>query len=116
MPQDNSDVVQELKRFEQIVQRPLTTAFESNTLAFGYVPKLRELYTAFLKANQKFPDFCDIGINIFYDVYDWHVKHKEPLLVGRTAENRLTIRFMYTTLLVRLDTDAVYLGIPFDQR
>ena len=113
--QDNSDVVRELRAFEQIVQRPLASAFESNSLAYGHVPKLRELFTAFLKANQKFPDFCDVGIAVFYDVYDWHVKHQQALQVGRNPDNRLTIRFMYTTLNVRLDTDPVYFGVPFDR-
>jgi hypothetical protein len=113
--QNNDDVVRELKAFEQIVQRPLSSAFESNTLAFGQVPKLRELFTAFLKANQKFPDFCDVGIGVFYDVYDWHVKHQQPLQVGRNPDNRLTIHFMYTTLIVRLDADQLYFGLPFDR-
>lgn len=113
--QDNSDVVRELRAFEQMVQRPLASAFESNSLAFGQVPKLRELYTTFLKANQKFPDFCDVGIGVFYDVWDWHVKHQQPLQVGRNADNRLTIHFMYTTLIVRLDADPAYFGIPFDR-
>ncbi len=115
--QDNgADVIRELKVFEQIVQKPLTDGLASNTLAFGYVPRLRELYTNFWKANQKFPDFCDVGTSVFYDIYDWHIKHREPLQIGRNAENRLTIRFMFTTLIVRLDADAAYFGMPFDQR
>jgi len=40
---DNADVVRELRVFQQMVQRPLAAAFESNSLAFGQVPKLREL-------------------------------------------------------------------------
>jgi len=113
--QDNSDVVAELKRFEQIVQRPLSDAFESNTLAFGQVPKLRDLFTSFLKANQKFPDFCDVGMNVFYDIYDWHVKYQQPLQVGRNPDNRLTIHFMFTTLIVKSEMDPNYIGAPFDR-
>jgi len=112
---DNADVVRELRAFQQMVQRPLAAAFESNSLAFGQVPRLRELFTTFLKANNKFPDFCDIGVAVFYDVYDWHVRNQQPLTVGRTPDNRLTIRFMYTTLMVRLDTEALYFGTPFDR-
>lgn len=117
VPQDSNAqaVVAAVEHLEKTVQRPLSSAFESNSLAFGQVPKLRELFTMFLKANQKFPDFCDIGIAVFYDVYDWHVKHQQPLQVGRNSDNRLTIRFMYTTLNVRLDADPVYFGVPFDR-
>src|SRR6478736_9758355 len=111
---DNADVVRELRVFQQMVQRPLAAAFESNSLAFGQVPRLRELYTTFLKANNKFPDFCDVGISVFYDVYDWHVRNQQPLTIGRTPDNRLTIKFMFTTLMVRLDTDPFYFGTPID--
>jgi hypothetical protein len=116
-PQDSNAqaVVAAVEHLEKSVQGPLSAAFESNSLAHGYVQRLRDLFTTFLRANQKFPDFCDIGINVFYDLYDWHVKYREPLQVGRTADNRMTIRFMYTTLLVRLDSEPGYMGVPFDR-
>lgn len=114
--QDNGDVVRELKTFESIVQKSVSSAFETNTLAYGQVPRLRDLFTAFLKTNQKFPDFCEVGINVFYDIYDWHVKNTQPLQVGRNPDNRLTIRFMYTTLIVRADSpDPSFMGAPFDR-
>lgn len=114
--QDTRAVVEELRRFQAAVRAPLSAAFESNTVAFGYVPKLRLAYTEFLKANAKFPDFCDIGIGVFYDLYDWHVKNLQPLQVGRTADNRVTIRFMYTNHIVKLEMDPNHIGIPFDRQ
>jgi hypothetical protein len=113
--QDSKAVVEELRRFQAAVRAPLSAAFESNTVAFGYVPKLRLAYTEFLKTNTKFPDFCDIGVGVFYDLYDWHVKNLQPIQVARTADNRMTIRFMYTTHLVKLEMDPGYIGIPFDR-
>jgi len=52
---------------------------------------------------------------VFYDVYDWHVRNQQALTIGRTPDNRLTIKFMFTTLMVRLDTDPFYYGTPFDR-
>lgn len=115
-PQDNgAEVVRELKVFESVVKSSLASGFQTNSLAFGYVPRLREAFTTFLKGNQKFPDFCEIGIGVFYDLYDWHVKNVQALQVGRTADNHLTIRFMYTTMIVRLEVDAGYIGTPTDR-
>lgn len=115
-PQDNgADVVRELKVFESIVKSSLASGLETNSLAYGYVPRLRDAFTTFLKANQKFPDFCEIGVGVFYDLYDWHVKNVQALQVGRMADNRLTIRFMYTTMIVRLEVDAGYIGTPTDR-
>lgn len=114
--QDSRAVVDELRRFQAAVRAPLSAAFESNTVAFGYVPKLRLAYTDFLKANSKFPDFCDIGVGVFYDLYDWHVKNLQPLQIGRTADNRLTIRFMFTNHIVRLEMDPNHIGLPFDRQ
>jgi len=112
--QENADIVRQLIGIQAAV-RFVPSVLETNTLTFGYVPKLRTLFTAFVQANQKFPDFCEAGMGVFYDMYDWHVKHQQALQVGRTAENRLTIRFMYTTLIIRLDVESGYLGQPFDR-
>ena len=87
----------------------------SNSLAQGYVPRLRDAFTKYLKANNKFPEYCEIGMDVFYDVYDWHVKHTQPLRVSRVLEDRLSIGFMFTTLVLRYDLDPSHIGIPFNR-
>ena len=94
----------------------LSGVVRSNSLAFGFVPKLREAYTLYWKSHGKFPEFCEVGTSVFYDIYDWHVKNRLPVPVSRLADGRMSITFMYTQLLVRIDQTAEYIGIPFDRQ
>jgi hypothetical protein len=94
----------------------LAGVVRSNSLAFGFVPKLREAYTLYWKSHSKFPEFCEVGTSVFYDIYDWHVKNRLPIPVSRFADGRMTITFMYTQLLVRIDQSPDYVGIPFDRQ
>lgn len=94
----------------------LSAAFRTNTLAYGFVPKLREAYTLYWKTQGKFPEFCEVGTDVFYDIYDWHIKNGQPIPVSRSADGRLAITFMYTQLLVRVDQPPAYVGVPFDRQ
>ena len=94
----------------------LAGVVRSNSLAFGFVPRLRDAYTQHWKAHGKFPEFCEVGTSVFYDIYDWHVKNRLPVPVSRFADGRMSITFMYTQLLVRIDQAADYVGIPFDRQ
>jgi hypothetical protein len=94
----------------------ISGAVRSNTLAFGFVPKLRDAYTLYWKTHGKFPEFCEVGTSVFYDIYDWHIKNRLPIPVSRFGDGRMAITFMYTQLLVRVDQAPEYVGIPFDRQ
>ena len=97
------------------INSTLNTAFETNAVAFGYVPKIREMFTTFMRANFKFPDYMEIGMDVFYDLYDWHIKHNRQMEVSRVLDNRMAIRFMFTLMVLRPEQDPKYLGIPYDR-
>ena len=94
----------------------LNSSFRSNSLAYGYIPKLREAYTLYWRTNGKFPEFCEIGIDVFYDLYDWHLKQHLQVPVSRLADGRMVITFMYTQLIVRVDHLPAHIGVPFDRQ
>ena len=94
----------------------LSGVVRSNSLAFGFVPKLRDAYTLYWRTHGKFPEFCEVGTSVFYDIYDWHIKNRLPIPVSRFADGRMSITFMYTQLLVRVDQSPDYIGIPFDRQ
>ena len=94
----------------------LSSALRSNSVAFGFIPKLREVYTLFWRTNGKFPEFVEVGTDVFYDIYDYHVKQRLPIPVNRLNDGRMTITFMYTQLLVRIDQAGTYIGVPFDRQ
>jgi hypothetical protein len=78
--------------------------------------KLRELYTPWLRASQKFPDFVDVGVQVFYEVYDWHVRNVQPLTLTRLPDGRYTLGFMFTRLVLRPDVVPDFIGQPYDAR
>ena len=94
----------------------LNSSFRSNSLAYGFIPKLREAYTLYWRTNGKFPEFCEIGMDVFYDLYDWHIKQNLQVPVTRLADGRMVITFMYTQLIVRVDHLPAHIGVPFDRQ
>jgi hypothetical protein len=86
------------------------------TGSFGAGDKLREVMTTFLRAQQKFPDFLDVGHGVFLQVYDWHVHNRLQMNVGRSADGRYGIVYLFTRLILRPDVDPSYIGVPYDTR
>ena len=105
----------EIAKEIQSVERVLRDAHLSSSLAHGFVPKLRQDMETFLRANSKFPDFIEVGIGVFYELYDWHVKHAQQLLVTRLADGRYAMQFMFSSLILRPEQDRNFVGIPFDK-
>jgi hypothetical protein len=115
--QDDSagrEAMQILNGIKPSIER-LAALASSNSLALGYVPALRDAFTKYLKANGKFPDYCEVGIDVFYDIYDWHIKNHLAPEIGRVLENRLSIKLMFTQLVVRYELNGNHVGIPFDR-
>lgn len=96
------------------IRRLMREAFVGPSVAHGTLVEIRRQFGIFLKANQKYPDYCEIGPAIFTDVYDWHVRYQQPIEVTR-VDNRTAIRFMFTWLILRPEQADVHVGIPFDR-
>jgi hypothetical protein len=84
-----------------------------NSMNYGYVGSVKDKIYRFAKLSGKFPDYCDIGLDVFYDVYDWHVRHQQQIQVTRIADQRLMIVFMFTQLILRWENDGNYVGTPY---
>ena len=53
---------------------------------------------------------------MFFDIYDWHVRNRQTLNVGRGPDGRYGLGFMFTRLLLRPDAQPDYTGVPYDVR
>jgi hypothetical protein len=85
--------------------------------SFWEIGPVREQFKVFLRANGKFPEYIDVGIDVWQQVYDWHVRYRQPLNLGRNAEGHYTILLMTTTVVMRPDMNAgSYIGAPYDSR
>jgi len=80
----------------------------------GGVARVRRQQRVWLKGTFKYPDFLEVGIDVWEDVYDWHIVYQQPLAAQRLGDGRYAMSFMFTTLLLRPDQAADYVGEPFD--
>jgi hypothetical protein len=78
------------------------------------VARIRQQQRTWIKSTMKFPDFIEIGIDVWDNLYDWHVAHQQPLSMGRANDGRYTMIFMFTTLVLRPEQMPDYVGYPFD--
>jgi hypothetical protein len=107
--------LQDIKSEIEELRATVNTAFIGSTMSHGRLGLLNQRIEQYLKSSGKFPEFCDIGTSVFYDVYDWHVKHQQQINVTRLADQRLMIRFMFTQLVLRWENDANYISAPYDK-
>jgi hypothetical protein len=78
------------------------------------VARVRQQQRTWMKSTMKFPDFIEIGIDVWDNLYDWHVAHQQPVSMGRAADGHYTMTFMFTTLVLRPEQTPDYVGFPFD--
>ena len=109
--QDNRDdlaVAQAINDLNTTVQHAVQTSPE--------LARIRDQQRIFLKANQKFPDFIEVGLGVWENVVDWHVRHQQPLSVSRIAEGRYIMPVGFTTLILRPELSDNYVGPGMDSR
>lgn len=94
----------------------LRTTIERIAEVAPELAKIREQQRIFLKVNRKFPDFIEVGIGVWEDVYNWHVRHQHPLNMTQTGDGRYLMSVMFTTLVLRPDQAESFVGIAFDAR
>ena len=94
----------------------LKVSLERRLAVSPELERIREQQRVFLKSNHKFPDFVEVGIDVWENVYDWHVRHQQPLTATRTADGRYVMTVMFTMLILRPDQASNYVGYGFDAR
>jgi len=86
-----------------------------NSMNFGGVGLVKTELQRYLKTSGRFPEFCEIGVSIFMDVYDWHVRNQQQIQITRGQDQRLVIRFMFTQLILRWENAETYVGPAYDR-
>ncbi len=86
-----------------------------NSMNFGGTGAVKQELQRYLKAMGKFPEYCDIGVSIFFDVYDWHVRNQQQIQISRLADQRMTIQFMFTQLVLRWENAENYVSQAYDR-
>jgi hypothetical protein len=103
-----SDSIDQLRR---TVERQFANIY---TDKWQGVARIRQQQHVWMKSTQKYPDFIEVGLDIWDNIYDWHVVHQQPVSVTRMADGRYAMLFMFTTLLLRPDQAPDFVGYAFD--
>lgn len=82
----------------------------------GPVATVRLQQKTFMKANRKYPDYIDAGIDAWEALYDWHVKNRQEIRTTRLPDGRYGLLFMFTTVVLREDQVPNYVGWGYDAR
>lgn len=106
---DTEEVAREIDELRQLLERRLDPTFAE-------LREIRQQQRTFLRASQKFPDFIEIGIDVWDRVYDWHVRHQVAPTIVRRDDGRYTMGFMFTTLVLRPELMDNYVGFGYDAR
>jgi hypothetical protein len=91
------------------------SGLRGNSMNFGGVGAVKGEMQKWLKVTGRFPEYCDIGVAVFFDVYDWHVRQQQQIQISRLADQRMTIQFMFTQLVLRWENSETYVGTPYDR-
>jgi hypothetical protein len=97
------------------LQNSIDQGLRGNSMDFGSVGTVKDKIEKYAKTSGKFPEYCEVGLSVYHDVYDWHVKHAQPIRITRVLQDQMSIGFMFTTLVLRYDLDASHIGLPFDR-
>jgi hypothetical protein len=106
-PQATQDIVNGLKDIKSAI---------AAGPSFTEIMAVRTKQMEFVKAQGKFPDFIDVGIDVWYAVHDWHIRLQQQLIFGRDAVGRYTLMLGFTALVLRPDSIPSYISTPYDSR
>jgi hypothetical protein len=97
------------------MNRALDQGLRGNSMNFGGVGLVKAEIQRYLKTSGRFPEFCEIGVSIFFDIYDWHVRHQQQILITRGQDQRFVITFMFTQLILRWENAEGYVGPAYER-
>jgi hypothetical protein len=79
------------------------------------IQRVRDAMRVFIKSNNRYPDYVDVGHDVWDDVYDWHVRNRQAINASRLPDGRYGMVFMFTTLVLRHEMTPNYIGPGYDK-
>ena len=114
---DQSDsAINSLRSVLEDIRKDLHNQYSCSSTPCPDIDLIRQEQRRFLKGSNKFPDFIDIGIDIWEHLIDWHVKYQQHLAISRTGDGKYIMTFGVTTLVLRPDMGGSYMGLGYDSK
>src|SRR6185436_11483936 len=83
---------------------------------FADIETVRRPIREYLRNTAKYPEYIEVGTDVWQSIYDWHIRFLQPPVIARTPEGRYTIQLMSTICIMRTELTANYIGVPYDNR
>ncbi len=69
----------------------------------------------YFKNTGRFPEFVDVGFDVYESVIDWLVAMQQPVTIERSADGKYTVSLYATTIVLRSDFPDSYVGQGYDR-
>jgi hypothetical protein len=79
------------------------------------VSQIRDSQRTFFKNTGRFPDFIDVGFNVFQSLVDWLIALQQPVTLSRLVDGRYSLNFIGSTIVLRGDFSDNYVGQGYDR-
>lgn len=109
---EDAEVAKSLRRIAYELESGRTAAAPGEMPA---IVSVRENMLQFLKSTNRWPDFIDVGPRIWFRAYDWHVRFGQQPVITRLPDGHSGLTFMFTTLVLRQEQAADYIGVAYDK-
>ena len=98
------------------IKDSLDAGLRGNTMSYGSLGVIKQRLELWVKTTGRFPEFWDVGISVFLEIYDWHIREKQPIQITRVSEQRMAIQWLFTQYVLRWENDQNYIGPqPYDR-
>jgi hypothetical protein len=79
------------------------------------VLQLRDRQRQFFRLNHRFPECIDVGIRIWEQMQDWHIRHLRPLNINRAGDGRWQMDFILSVIVLKHELPENEIGQPYDR-
>ncbi len=108
--------INSLRSVLEDIRRELHDQFSCGSTLCSEIDTIRQEQRRFLKGSNKFPDYIDVGIDIWERLSDWHVKHQQRPAISRTGDGKYVMTFGVTTLVLRPDMGGSFMSLGYDNK
>jgi hypothetical protein len=109
-PPSVSDVVQDNSAALSDILSELHSLRTEPKPGAGEIELIRQARRTYLKTTGKFPEYLDVGIDIWERVVDWYVATRQTVDVGRLPDGHYFVRYVGTNIVLRQELPEGYVG------
>ena len=108
---EDAEVVSAIRQLEGSVESGLRALRPG---PFWGVDAIRNAQREWLASFQKYPDFIEVGVRVWDNLFDWHVHYQQPLSMTRRPDGRYVMAFNFTTVVMRPEMQGDYISQPYE--